>query len=633
MTEQEPEPVDPRTLAAAVDQAQCLLIAFEGPDLRTVALNAAVRAILQGRPARLGEPFRTTFPDLAGQRWFEAYEHVYRTGETMTGEEWRVHLTNPDGSVTEMYGNVTISPWRWSDGRLRGVVGVGTDVSDMVRARINAEQDADHLRERYRQSRDVIATLQHELLPRGVPVLPGVQVAASYLLANTDTAAGGDWFDAIARPDGTVALAVGDVIGHGALASAVMGQLRAMLQDHLHAGASVSEALAALDRNTERLPAARAATACLAILDPGQGTFVYCTAGHPPPLLLSTGGAARYLPSTGAGPLGTGGSFPVRRDRVDVGEILLLYSDGILERPGRAVPASTVELAQVAADAAAGRAMRDSHLSPAERVCTEPVELLVRATGHRDDITMLAAQRIEPPPPLEVHATSLSVGRRALGGWLERISAGPEDVLVLQHAVGELTGNAVEYGGGEFTLRAVLDAEGRVHATVTDSGPWRPPDRRPERGLGLALAAQLADRLRVEPGESGTTASVTHRLVRSARMLGTASAQPPRERADEPGLLLVLQQPGEPVRIRVDGLVDATTAPHLQHELLHNGRGGTVPLIVDLTGVTHLASAGVDVLHRVAAQHRRQHTELTLHAEAGSVAQHVLSLVALPHTD
>jgi anti-anti-sigma factor len=83
--------------------------------------------------------------------------------------------------------------------------------------------------------------------------------------------------------------------------------------------------------------------------------------------------------------------------------------------------------------------------------------------------------------------------------------------------------------------------------------------------------------------------------------------------------------------VRVEGPVDASTAARLQQELVQRTRGGRLPLAVDLTGVTHLASAGVAVLHQVAERHRRQGVDLRLHAAAGSTAQQVLTLVALPH--
>src|SRR5262245_11230705 len=73
--------------------------------------------------------------------------------------------------------------------------------------------------------------LQEALLPRALPVLPRARIAARYLAAGQEQAAGGDWFDAVPLADGTVALVVGDVVGHGVAASAAMGQLRSVLDE------------------------------------------------------------------------------------------------------------------------------------------------------------------------------------------------------------------------------------------------------------------------------------------------------------------------------------------------------------------------------------------------------------------
>lgn len=270
-----------------------------------------------------------------------------------------------------------------------------------VRRRRTAQQQAVEAQRRCEQVRDVIDTLQRELLPAGVPVLPRVQIAASYLLADEDIAAGGDWFDALSLPDGRVALVVGDVVGHGVAASATMGQLRILLHERLAATADIVTAARAVDAAAGRIRGARAATVCVAIIEPSRGELRYCTAGHPPPPVVTFRGEARYLPTTGPGPIGVGGDFTagsVGTARLGAGEMVLLYTDGILERPGRDLAASTVELAQVAGDVAADRALRGDPAFPAERVCTQALELLTRVTGHSDDVTLLSGQIVATPP-------------------------------------------------------------------------------------------------------------------------------------------------------------------------------------------------------------------------------------------
>lgn len=618
----------------ALDQAPLILAVCEGPELRVRFLSAATRAVLPGRPW-LGLPIGEVISDLVGQQITDAYYEVFRTGEPIIGREWRVHLDRPDGSVHEMYANFSITPWL-VDGERRGVVGVGFDVTEMVGARTAAAEATAHLQQRYEQSRDVITALQTELLPAGVPVLPGAQIAAAYLLADSDTAAGGDWFDAVTRPDGRVALVTGDVVGHGVAASGVMGQLRAVLQDRLSDGDDPERALAAADRFARRRPIAHATTVCLVVLDPATGELTYCTAGHPAPLIVSADGPSRRLEGTGGTPLGTGASFPVRVDKLEAGELLLMFTDGILERPGRTHDASAAEMARVAAHSAAGRALREPGRTPAERVCDQTIEMLVRATGHDDDITLMAVQRLPRVPDLEfdlpARPAALRDARAAIAAWLQALGAAEPDVFVIQHALGELMTNAIEHsrGASAITVHAMLTTQGRLEATVTDRGRWREPVRQPLRGRGLALTSQLVDNLLVTPTEEGTRARIELLLNRPARLLDAASGpfRPDRPAAVD---LLITELPGDDeTSVRVDGPIDSSSADVIRTELLRRSRGGTVGLTVDLAGVTHLSSAGVSALHHIASRHAEQKAPLRLHAPAGSPAQVVLDLVALP---
>ena len=198
-----------------------------------------------------------------------------------------------------------------------------------------------------------IVALQEALLPPALPVLPRARIAARYLVAGQEQSAGGDWFDAIPLAGGSVALVVGDVVGHGVAASAAMGQLRAVLTELLAAEADLGRVLARTDAFAARTPALRAATLALAVLDPASGMLRYTTCGHPPPLVISIDGAARYLDGTGTGPLGTGSPPALATSALAPGELLLLYSDGLVERPDRTIGEGMAELAEAAAGAAA----------------------------------------------------------------------------------------------------------------------------------------------------------------------------------------------------------------------------------------------------------------------------------------
>ena len=240
-----------------------------------------------------------------------------------------------------------------TDGSIEGVQIIFDDVTHRVRARLAAEARMEELSERYRNVRDSAIVMQQALLAPSVPVVPGADIAAEYLVAAEDTAAGGDWFDAIALGDRLV-LVVGDVVGHGVEAAAVMSQLRTALRMQISRGYTIVEALEAVDRFHEHVPGSKSATLCVGSLDFATGEFQYCTAGHPPPLLVTADANSRYAEPSGAGPLGSGTGFPVRTEVLDVGDSVLLYSDGLIERPGRPLGASTAEFAELAANIVGG---------------------------------------------------------------------------------------------------------------------------------------------------------------------------------------------------------------------------------------------------------------------------------------
>ena len=143
----------------------------------------------------------------------------------------------------------------------------------------------------------------------------------------------------------------------------------------------------------------------------------YCTAGHPPPLVVSPAGDPLLDPS-GAGPLATGSSLETRREELGRSELLLLYSDGLLDRPGTTAARSTMELARAASDAAAGRGLAPgTPARPAELVCHLTLDLLVRAGGHEDDIAVLAAHRVPPTLPSATLPAQPSSVTRAAQPW------------------------------------------------------------------------------------------------------------------------------------------------------------------------------------------------------------------------
>jgi serine phosphatase RsbU (regulator of sigma subunit)/anti-sigma regulatory factor (Ser/Thr protein kinase)/anti-anti-sigma regulatory factor len=642
----------------AFEQLPMVLIALDGPDHRLAAMNAAYRAFT-GRSGVLGVAYRDAFPELAGQQVYELLDRVYATGEAETGTEWRAQIDlGPQGS-REIFADFTVSPRRAADGSVNGLLIMAIDATARVAEQRAARRRAADAERRNPAGRGIVAELQEALLPTALPVLPRVRIGARYLVAGQEQAAGGDWFDAIPLHGGGVALVVGDVVGHGMAASAAMGQLRAVLAELLAAEEDLGQVLRRTDAFAARTPSLRAATLALAVLDPAAGTLQYTTCGHPPPLVIGVDGRARYLEGTGTGPLGTGSAPVLASSTLAPGELILLYSDGLVERPNRTMAEGMAELAVVAADAAANRSLAPLLIEPlliengadpaaAERLCQLTVELLTRTTGHADDITALAAQWLADPVPalhlsLPSERASLTTARDAFAGWLSRLDVTPDDWEALHLAMVEVFTNAVEHAyprgaPGTVELDATLEADGTVACLVTDHGRWRPPDPADaDRGHGLMVAGHVVDQLLVSHPESngmatprGTSVTLRHRLRRPA-ILASVRGEHVAHRAEPPFTVDTSAAADATARALVGGAVDITTAGLLARRLLSVSRGGTVSLVADLTGVTQLASAGVRALYQVSKQLAAHGQKLTLVTAAGSATQHVLDLVRLDH--
>ncbi len=490
-----------------------------------------------------------------------------------------------------------------------------------------------------------LAAAQAALLPRAVPVLPRVAVGARYLLADLDTTAGGDWYDAVVRPDGSLGLVVGDVVGHGFAASAVMGQLRAVTRHCLDASASPSAVVTAVDRFARRLPGAHTATICVAVLEPTTGSLRYCTAGHPPPLLVTTSGP-HYLTSPPGAPLATGATHAEAADWMAEDDLLLLYTDGIIDRPGADPAQAHADLADVATMVAARWEHSEDSVA-AQRVCDEAIDLLT-ATGYRDDMTLIAAQRhtqigvVElalPAGPPAVPTT-----RAALDSWLAILHVDALTAAAVRHAVGEVVTNVVEHayvnasGGARtrahpsaqtVTLRAELAPTGVAEITVADHGRWREPADQPYGGVGLTMANELVDTVRIDRRPTGTTVHLRHALDRATTMLTGRTVLAPPAADDEPFMAALTSVDDPDAVLVVRGPVDAAFAVELRDHLRSATRNGTMSRAVDLSRVTLLASDAVRVLHEARSLSVAHHEHLDLLAPPGCPAHHVLELVGL----
>jgi sigma-B regulation protein RsbU (phosphoserine phosphatase) len=243
-----------------------------------------------------------------------------------------------------------------------GVLGVGLGVSgrsfadtDLELLQVAATQAAAALEngQLYDAARRTVATLQRALLPSRLPSAHWFRAVGRYQPASSDLEVGGDWYDAALLPDGALAVTIGDVGGHGVAAAAVMGQLRSAIAA-LHLDHATPDAVV---RRLERLAILEDgfATVLCGTVD-RHGRFRWTSAGHPPPLLVRRDGSVELLATDPAPPLGAGHLVRpvVHEHQLADGDVVVLYTDGLIERRDEHLADAFDRLLAVAATAAGG---------------------------------------------------------------------------------------------------------------------------------------------------------------------------------------------------------------------------------------------------------------------------------------
>ena len=398
-----------------------------------------------------------------------------------------------------------------SEGRLLGVLHVGTVtprtftdtdaiVLQLAAARAAPALERARLFDALEREHDAAVGLQRSLLPHRLPTLIGAPLAARYLPARDEV--GGDWYDVLPLNRGLVGIAIGDVSGHGIRAASLMGEMRAALRAYAYDGHPPADVLQRLDRLFGAVRERGMATAAYGVFDPSTGHLNYALAGHPPPLVVDGNGSARLL--DGGDPAPPLGSMPYAgysncEAVLEGGDILLLYTDGLVERRGERLAEGLDRLVAEAAGA-----------QTAEGLCDQLAGRLVPAGGAADDIAMLALQNERVPERLNLQFPAqpgvLAEVRRVLRRWLHEIGAPPEDVGTLTLAAGEACANAIEHAysptPAAFSLETV-EEDRVVTLIVRDSGRWRPARGR-NRGRGLTIMQAAVDEFDVRPTDDGT---------------------------------------------------------------------------------------------------------------------------------
>ncbi|KJK13966.1 hypothetical protein UB45_00620 [Terrabacter sp. 28] len=191
--------------------------------------------------------------------------------------------------------------------------------------------------------------VQEVMLPAEVPlsVREAVQIAVRYQPASDALRVGGDWYDVADLGQGRLAVAVGDVVGHGLRAAAVMGQLRSALSALTVADVGPAAAMTALDRVARHSPDATASTAVKVVVDPALDLAIYSSAGHLPPLILRVDGTIHTMNQALGPPLAVTQkvvSRPLGTAMLRAGDTLVLYTDGLVERRGEALDVGIARL-------------------------------------------------------------------------------------------------------------------------------------------------------------------------------------------------------------------------------------------------------------------------------------------------
>jgi anti-anti-sigma factor len=570
---------------------------FDGPQHVVVAANRAARRTAGDRNV-IGLPAREAVPDAFGRHIFGLLDDVYNGGTSIESAE---------DSFT-----VTVLPVTDGAGQVTGVIAYAADVTAAVHG--------------------VMIDLQHTVTATGLPVLPEMGMAAAYLPAGTQETAGGDWFDVVQMPGRRLGLVVGDVVGHGAKASAIMGQLRAITAERLLLGDDLTEVQAALDAFAASAPQARGTTICVAVVDRLTGALEYCTRGHPPPLIVASDGNARVLPRSTGPPLAFGSTEgKTLRDVLRPADTILLYTNGVVERPGRTVTAGIDDLADIAGRAVSVRGPRSDRRGIADEICTGVLRGL---NDPDDDVSLLAVTAMLPaiqPFTLSVPATpdQLGVVRHRLTTWLMALGLAEPDLAALELSVVEAVTNSVEHAyieaDGRVLTEASLDESGRIQVVVTDTGRWKPMSDEPGfRGRGLLMMRESMDELRLSPSASGTTVAMA-RTVRGSVRDGGGLPRPVRDRRSRRLEIEVVRQP-DAVCVSVSGVVDSSTVAQLRGALLDAARRGPVPITLILDKVTLLGSAGLRLLAEQGLRLREVGRKLRLVAPPGSPAGDVLDI-------
>ncbi|MGW7521571.1 ATP-binding SpoIIE family protein phosphatase [Streptomyces sp. NPDC054796] len=484
--------IDALSVHDLLGQVPALVAVVHGPEHRIAYVNDAYAQVFG--PRAHGAAARDALPELVELGLLPLMDQVLRSGRSRTVKSRRVPGSGEPGGPGERrpsrggYYTFTCTPISATEGD--GVLIFASDVTDQV-------ESAERLRASERRQREAAVTLQRSLLPQELEQPDDLRVAATYQPGGTEAAVGGDWYDVITLGGGRTALVIGDVMGRGVRAAAVMGQLRTAVRAYARLDLPPHEVLQLLDGLAAEIDSSQIATCVYAVHDPNEGRLHYASAGHLPVLVRDPDGTVHRAAEATGPPLGTGGwlhtsgSLPLTP-----GSAAVLYTDGLVERRDADIDEGVAALEHAFAGASG---------SP-EIICDRLLRALGITAEHDDDVAVLVIQHPERDgQDAELfHNAALDLlggteaaprARAFASGVLTSWRFPPElhDLGVL--ASSELVANSLQHGTPPMRLR-LRRTDRRLIVEVTDGDEHLPRRRRAEpvdeAGRGISIVATIA---------------------------------------------------------------------------------------------------------------------------------------------
>ncbi|MFE5807488.1 SpoIIE family protein phosphatase [Streptomyces sp. NPDC056491] len=485
--------LDELSVREVLGRLPALIALVHGPEHRVAYVNDAYTAGFGARTS--GAPAHESLPELGELGLLPLLDQVQRSGKSRTAK----NRAAPGGGSTY---TVTCTPVDFPTAKSE--TGDGNDTeTDRTGVLIHLADVTDHaeavdrLRASERRQREAAVTLQRSLLPQELEQPDDLRVAATYQPGGTEAAVGGDWYDVITLGAGRTALVIGDVMGRGVRAAAVMGQLRTAVRAYARLDLPPHEVLQLLDGLAAEIDASQIATCVYAVHDPNEGLLAYASAGHLPILVRDEDGTVRRAADPTGPPLGTGGWLHTSGTiALGPGSTAVLYTDGLVERRGEDIDEGV---------AALERALSGAQGTPAV-ICDRLMRALGVDADHDDDVAVMVLQQpartgsdaelfhnaaLELLGGIEAAPRARAFAQGVLASW--RFPVELCDLGVL--AASELVANSLQHGTPPMHLR-LRRTDRRLIIEVTDGDDHLPRRRRAEpadeTGRGISIIATIA---------------------------------------------------------------------------------------------------------------------------------------------